>query len=145
VPHRAEPRVVVECATCHRGLALPKTLQTTLFETIEAKGVAAAVTQYRELRRDQMTSGTFNFGEWEINELGRRLIEAGRPDAAIAVLEMNAEFYPGSGSIQFQLGELYRERGNRDKALHHYKAALEKMPDHQGARRWVEELSKLPE
>src|SRR5262245_33932738 len=30
LPSRAEPRVVVRCATCHRGLALPKSLQTTL-------------------------------------------------------------------------------------------------------------------
>src|SRR5687767_15922596 len=29
LPSRAEPRVAVDCVTCHRGLPLPKTLQTT--------------------------------------------------------------------------------------------------------------------
>src|SRR3954468_10129406 len=30
LPSRAEPRVNVNCATCHRGSALPKSLQTTV-------------------------------------------------------------------------------------------------------------------
>ena len=52
---RATPRVDVDCATCHRGLALPKSLQTTLLETIEKDGTAAAVSQYRSLRQGTMT------------------------------------------------------------------------------------------
>ena len=35
---RASPRVDVECATCHHGLALPKSLQTTLLEIIDKDG-----------------------------------------------------------------------------------------------------------
>ena len=42
LPSRAEPRVQVECATCHRGLALAKSLQTTLLEAINKDGIAAA-------------------------------------------------------------------------------------------------------
>src|SRR5437762_4029102 len=34
LPSRAQPRVVVECATCHRGVSIPKSLQTTLFEIV---------------------------------------------------------------------------------------------------------------
>src|SRR3954470_21228861 len=34
MPSRAEPRVEVNCATCHHGLPLPKSLQTTLIEII---------------------------------------------------------------------------------------------------------------
>ena len=43
LPSRAQPRVVVDCATCHRGVAVPKSLQTTLLEIVDAEGVAAAV------------------------------------------------------------------------------------------------------
>ena len=50
VPSRADPRVTVECATCHRGLPLPKTLQTTLYEIVKKDGAPAAVAKYRELR-----------------------------------------------------------------------------------------------
>ena len=142
IPARAEPRVQVGCVTCHHGLALPKSLQTTLLEVIEKDGAAAAVARYRELRADTMTSGTYNFGEWEINELARRLFEKDRTADAIAILEMNAEFYPKSAAIDFQLGELHLKRGERDKAITRYRAALEKAPEHDGVKRRLAELEK---
>jgi tetratricopeptide (TPR) repeat protein len=141
IPSRAEPRVVVDCATCHRGLALPKSLQTTLLEIIQKDGAAAAVARYRELRKDT-TLGRYNMGEWEVNELARRLNESGNSEAAIAILEMNGEFNPKSGDIDFQLGELHRMRGEREKAIQRYRMALEKTPQHQGAKRRLEELEK---
>src|SRR5262245_7577559 len=99
LPSRAEPRVMVDCATCHRGVSIPKSLQTTLFEIVQAQSAAAAIEKYRQLRRDALL-GQYNFGEWEINELARRLTEAGNVKAALAVLEMNQEFYPASVELQ---------------------------------------------
>jgi hypothetical protein len=43
--------VAVQCVTCHRGVAIPRQLQDIVTTTIREKGVAAAVTQYRELRK----------------------------------------------------------------------------------------------
>lgn len=142
LPSRAEPRVQVGCVTCHHGLALPKSLQTTLLEVVEKDGAAAAVARYRELRADTLTLGQYNFGEWEINELARRLFEKDRTADAIAILEMNAEFYPKSAAIDFQLGELHRLRGERDKAIARYRAALEKAPQHDAVKRRLNELEK---
>jgi hypothetical protein len=142
LPSRAEPRVSVDCATCHRGSALPKSLQTTLFEIVEKDGAAAAVARYRALRQNTMVAGKYNFGEWEVNELARRLTEAGNPAAAIAILEMNGEFYPKSADIDFTIGELHRSRGEHDKAVQRYRAVLEKNPQHQGAKRWLTELTR---
>jgi len=143
LPSRADPRVVVECSTCHRGSALPKSLQTTLFEIVETQGAAAAVARYRELRPDA-NLGRYNFGEWEINELGRRLVEAGKLDAAIAILDMNAEFNPTSPEIEVMVGEIYRRQGNRDKAIERYRKALSKAPQHPIAKQRLEELEKSP-
>ena len=143
LPSRAEPRVVVECATCHRGVALPKSLQTTLYEIIETQGVPAAIAKYRELRKD-VALGQYNFGQWEINELARRLTEAGKTDAAIAILEMNGEFYPASAEIDVLIGDQYRQRGDRDKAVERYNAALAKSPQHPMATQRLEELKKKP-
>jgi tetratricopeptide (TPR) repeat protein len=142
IPSRAEPRVQVGCVTCHHGLALPKSLQTTLLEVIEKDGTAAAVARYRQLRADTMTQGSYNFGEWEINELARRLVEMDRTADAIAILEMNGEFYPKSAAIDFQLGELLLKRGERDKAIARYRAALEKAPQHDLVKRRLAELEK---
>lgn len=144
LPSRAEPRVVVECATCHRGVSLPKSLQTTLFEIVEAQGAPAAIAKYRELRKDEVL-GRYNFGEWEINELGRRLTEAGKPEAAIAMLEMNGEFYPASPEIDVMVGDLQRRIGNGEKAVQRYRAALVKAPQHALAKQRLEEMEKKPQ
>jgi hypothetical protein len=141
LPARAEPRVSVDCATCHHGLPLPKSLQTTLLEIVEKDGVPAAVARYRELRTD-VARGRYDFGEWEMNELARRLTAAGNTDAAIAMLELNGEFNPKSPDIDLLIGDLYRKRGERDKAAQRYKSALEKAPDHQGAKQRLADLDK---
>jgi tetratricopeptide (TPR) repeat protein len=144
LPSRAQPRVVVECATCHRGVLLPKSLQTTLFEIVEAQGAPAAIAKYRELRPDAAL-GRYNFGEWEINELARRLSEAGKADAAIAILEMNGEFYPASAEIDVMIGEQYRHLGDRDRAIQRYRAALAKSPQNGMAKQRLEEMEKKPQ
>lgn len=144
LPSRAQPRVVVDCATCHRGVLLPKSLQTTLFEIVEAQGAPAAIAKYRELRTDA-TLGRYNFGEWEINELARRLSDAGKADAAIAILEMNGEFYPASAEIDVMIGEQYRRLGDRDRAIQRYRAALAKSPQNGMAKQRLEEMEKKPQ
>jgi tetratricopeptide (TPR) repeat protein len=142
VPSRAEPRVEVNCATCHHGLRLPKSLQTTLFEIVNVEGTAAAIQRYRELRASDTLSGRYNFDEWEINELARRLVEAGNPTAAIGILEMNGEYYPKSAGIDFTIAEIHLQRGERDKALARYRVSLEKAPDNPRAKARIAELEK---
>jgi tetratricopeptide (TPR) repeat protein len=141
IPSRAEPRVEVNCATCHHGRRLPKSLQTTLFEIVELDGAAAAVAKYKELRAD-MSMGLYNFGQWEIMELARRLVEAKNPAAAITMLEMNGEYYPKSAAIDFQIGELQLGLGDKAKALQRYKAALQKEPQNPAIRARIAELEK---
>ena len=142
IPSRAEPGVAVACVTCHRGLPVPKTLQSTLLEIVTRDGAPAAVAKYRQLRQDDALTGRYDFGEWEINELGRRLREAGDLEAAIALLEMNGEFHPKSSAIDFQIAEMHLVRGEREKALARYRAVLEKAPNHALARQRIAEIEK---
>lgn len=144
VASRAEPRVEVNCATCHRGLRLPKSLQTTLFEIIEKGGAPAAIARYKELRADAAL-GAYSFAQWEVNELARRLVEAKNTPAAIAILEMNGEYYPKAANIDFMIAELYRELGDKDKALQRYKTTLEKDPGFAPAKARIAELEKRQE
>src|SRR5262249_32531943 len=143
LPSRAEPRVVVDCATCHRGVAIPRSLQTTLFEIIQTKGTAAAVAKYRELRADAVL-GRYNFGEWEMNELARRLAQAGKSQEAIAMLELNGEFYPAAAEIDVLIGEQYQKLGDRDTARQRYRAALVKAPQNDMIKQHLAELEKSP-
>jgi tetratricopeptide (TPR) repeat protein len=142
LPSRAEPRVNVECVTCHHGVRLPKSLQTTLFEIAATDGAAPAIARYRALRSSDTLSGKYNFGEWEINELARRLAEAKKPEAAVALLEMNGEFYPKSAAIDIFIGELRLAAGDRDKALASFRQALAKSPDDARLKARIAELEK---
>jgi len=78
----------------------------------------------REFSRALDVRCKYNFGEWEVNELARRLTEAGKTAAAVAILEMNGEFHPKSSSITFTLAELHRGRGENEKAIAQYRATL---------------------
>ena len=109
---------------------------------INKDGVEPAVARYRRLRENSLILGRYNFDEWEMNELARRLMEAGQTDAAISMLELNGEFNPKSADIDFLIGELHRERGERDQAIARYRAALSKAPKHQGALQRLAELLK---
>ena len=140
VPDRVVPAVRVDCVTCHHGLAVPRTLAQTLTETIAKEGAPAAAAQYRKLREATMMSGRYDFGEWSVNELARTLKENGDTASAVAMLELNGEFYPKSPAIDMMLGELHRERGERDKAIARYKLVLEKNPKFEEARKRLAEL-----
>jgi len=142
LPSRRDPPVAVDCVICHRGLPVPKTLATELRDVIRTDGVAAAVSHYRELREKTMLLGRFSFDQWTMNELARQLGDEGQDEAAIAMLTLNAEYYPKSADIDYMLGELHRKTGDRERAIASYRAALDKRPDFARARQRLDELLK---
>jgi tetratricopeptide (TPR) repeat protein len=139
-PERRNPPVKMACVHCHRGSAVPTTLAAELTRVVDTTGIAAAVNRYKELR-DGMASGRFDFGEWSMNEFARSLSEQGRSDAAIAMLELNAEYYPKSAAIDMGLAELHRQRGEKDKAIARYRMVLQKDPKNVPAQRALEALA----
>ena len=141
---RADPPVSVTCITCHRGLSRPMTLDMILARTIDKSGVDSAVKQYRGLRTTSAMNGKYDFSESTINELAQRLAMGGKPDDALTLLQLNQEFYPGSAQVDFAMGEIYRQKGDRDKAIVAYRAALVKQPQNRQARARLTELGVTP-
>src|SRR5215218_1950602 len=74
----------------------------------------------------------------------RSLAERGKADAAIALLNMNQEFYPNSADIDFLLGAIYEKQGDKDKAITRYQAVLTKRPNDQRARQRLTALGRPP-
>src|ERR1700681_4945673 len=85
----------VDCATCHRGVIVPRPLGQTIAQTLQFKGADAAVAQYRDLRTRYYGRGSYDFGEDELVDVARSVASV-RPDDAIALLELNLEFNPRS-------------------------------------------------
>ena len=141
LPERSAPGLAVDCVTCHRGLARPFTLAGALERTIDRQGIDSAVAQYRRLRTpEMMTLGKWDFGEWSMNELARTLGERGKTAEAIAMLELNQEFYPQSPAIDMMIAELHRQRGEKEKAIARYRMVLQKAPNNPQARQRLTEL-----
>jgi hypothetical protein len=93
----AREAAAVTCATCHRGVAIPRPLADTLLLTSVREGADAAVQQYRELRAQYYGRASYDFGEETLLSVARRLANA-RPDVAIPLADLNMEFFPKSAN-----------------------------------------------
>jgi len=142
LPSRHEG-VRVSCVTCHRGSPIPGTIETVLTDALDKFGTDSAIARYRRLR-ENMASGRFDFSEGPVNGLARSLAERGKQDAAIALLTMNQELNPTSADIDFQLGDIYEKRGEKDKAIASFEAVLKKRPNDMRARQRLTQLGKPP-
>ena len=140
VPERDDPPLAIECKTCHRGLPRPTLLSQGLRAIIDEHGADSAVATYRFYRESLMTSGTFDFGEWETNVTAERLARDGRSQDAIAIYELNAEFYPESASIALALARLYEGEEEIETAIRYYERVLELAPNNRAAQQRLEAL-----
>lgn len=137
---RDVPVTAVECKTCHRGQPKPTLLRDVLRATLDEHGADSMAVQYRRLRETTMVGGYFDFGEWETNTLAERLAAEERYEDAIAVYEVNLEFYPESVSILSALGRLHEEIGDTDAAIGYYERVLEVSPENRQALARLEAL-----
>ena len=135
--------VRVNCVTCHRGSPIPGTIETVLSDAIDKFGPDSAIARYRKLR-ETMATGRYDFSEIPVNGLARSLATQGKTDVAIALLMMNQEFNPNSAEIDFQLGDIYEKKGDKDKAITRFQAVLTKRPNDQRARARLTALGKPP-
>jgi tetratricopeptide (TPR) repeat protein len=129
----------VQCMTCHRGVAIPRQLSEILSRTIREKGVAAAVAQYRELRKQYFGGQSYDLREGTLLTLGQQLA-ASKPDDAIALLELNVEYYPQSARSYAALGYAYTRKFDDATALKYLEKAVALDPDNGVIRGQLEQL-----
>jgi hypothetical protein len=123
----AREAAAVTCATCHRGVAIPRPLAEILLVTSVRQGADAAITQYRELRGQYYGRGTYDFGEDTLLSVARRLANA-RPEVAIPIADLNLEFFPKSVNTLVQ--KAIAQGGRDDEAaVATLKQALEIEPE----------------
>lgn len=104
----------------------------------EVKGLADITAHYAAL------SERFGF-EVDVPEMtlyskATALQQGGASEAAREILEYLTEVYPSSVNGYWGLGNLHRERGDREAALECYRKCLEIMPNMPPARHWIEQL-----
>ncbi len=139
---RPPDTVAVECVTCHRGLARPKTIQQVLGEAIAAGGLDSAVVTYRRLRQQYYGGAEYDFARGALNEFAMGRARRGDAETALGLLELNADLNPTSEMVQLYLGEVHLSRGDTTRALASYHKALEINPDLLFAQRRIDDVTK---
>jgi len=103
----------VTCATCHRGVTIPRPLNEILLITAVREGADAAVKQYRDLRSRYYGRSAYDFGEDTLLSVVRRL-GGSRPEVAIPLAELNLEFFPRS--VNTLVAKAIAQSGRNDEA-----------------------------
>lgn len=112
----------VLCVTCHRGVPIPKQLVDIVADTTTKQNVAAAVAQYRDLRKQFYGSAAYDFSDLSLFTAAQRAIAAMRPDDALAYLQANVEFNTNSARSFQQMSVAYQRKMDTPNAI----AMLEK-------------------
>jgi hypothetical protein len=134
--------VRVECVTCHRQLSIPKTMNALLAETIETKDIQAAIALYRDLRKNDLASGKYDFGETALNILTERLLQKGKASDAAAIMELNVEVNtPPTGWAYSLLAMSHVANKEVEKARADYRKILERNPQDEWAKQQLEKLN----
>lgn len=131
----------VECVTCHHGVAIPQPLSAIILRTMAQKGGAAAVDQYRDLRKLYFSRASYDFSEDALLEIVERVVQ-GRPDDAIALLRMNLEFNPQSAKTYALLGFAYTRKVDDASAITNLQKSLELDPTNAVVRGQLEQLQE---
>ena len=118
--------------------AARKPIGDTLFQTIQQRGVEAAVAQYHKLKTTQPRA--YDFSENELIVLGYRLIRMKKYTDAIAIFKLSVVTYPRSYNTYDSLADGYVANADNQLAIQNYRKALELNPKDMNA---IEMLKKL--
>jgi tetratricopeptide (TPR) repeat protein len=129
----------VRCITCHHGVPIPKQLSEIVLETLREKGVTAAVAQYRDLHEHFYGRAAYDFGEDTLIGIAQPLA-AGKPDDAIALLKLNLEYFPQSGTTYAAIGYAYTRKYDDPTAITYYEKAVALDPNNGVVRGQLEQL-----
>ena len=98
-----------------------------------------------ELIRSEFEKGeeaTYNTGEQSLNAFGYGLLNQGLDNEALAIFELNTQFYPQASNTYDSYGEALKKVGRKTEAINAYQKSLELNPDNNNAVNVLRELSE---
>lgn len=131
----------VQCITCHRGLADPRTLDLVILESVNNDGADAGISRYRHLRELYYGSGSYDFGPMVLVDVATTLGEShGDTEAALAILDLNTEMNPDHSPSYYMKSQIQVLTGDKDGAVANARKALEIDPENEPARKLLDQL-----
>jgi hypothetical protein len=130
----------VVCATCHRGVAIPKQLTDVVADASASGGASAGLAKYRELREKYYGGQSYDFSESGLIAIARRAQADKKLDDAVAYLQANLEYYPKSARTYQALSQVKNAKGDKDGAVKDLEKAVELDPGNQQAQAQLKQL-----
>ena len=135
----ADQATRVACTTCHRGVAIPKALSDVLLNTEKDKGIDGAIAQYWELRKQYFGRAAYDFGENSLIAVAQRLT-TDKPDEALKVLDINTQFFPGSGRTFQAMAQAHLKKDDKAEAIKDLEKAAALEPQNAALKRQIDQL-----
>lgn len=130
----------VQCVTCHRGVAIPKQLTAIVMETAAKDGVAKALQQYQELRKEFYGAQAYDFSDTSLFNAANQSLAANKPDDAIAFAQLNLAFHADSARSYQVMSQAYQRKNDKDKAIQSLEKAVQLAPMNQGFKNQLQQL-----
>ena len=131
----------VECVTCHRGVPIPKQLADIVTATAASNGTSAAITQYRDLRKQFSGGMAYDFSDAGLVAIANRAGMA-KPEDGLAWLDLSVELNPKSARSYLTMAQINNRKGDKATAIKNVEKALELEPDNAMAKMLLENLRK---
>ena len=139
-PSAVDTANAIENILNDQAYSLPRmSIGRTIGKTISEKGIEAAISQYRDLKKTRPDDYNFNYDS-ELNLLGYELLRRGEKPQAIEVFKLNLEAFPNSWAMYDSLAEAYLADGNNELATKNYRRSVELNPDNSGGREALKRL-----
>jgi len=132
----------VGCATCHRGVPIPKQITDVVTDAASAGGAAAGLAKYRELREKFYGGQSYDFSENGLLATAQRAIAANKPDDALVYLQANVDYYPKSARSYLVMSQAHMAKQDKAGAIKDLEKALDLDPNNAQARNQLETLKK---
>jgi len=127
----------VRCATCHRGMAVPKVTEVALGDAIAKGGAAAGVQQYKDLRANAV-----DYNQNALVAYATTLVNTDKTDEALALLQANADVSPSHAPTYAAMAQAYGKKNDKDNQIKMLEKAVQLDPSNQQLKRQLDALKK---
>jgi len=136
----ADTTTRVGCATCHRGVPIPKQIADIVTDASASGGATAGLAKFKELREKFFGGQSYDFSEGSLIAIAQRANAAQKADDALAYLQANLEYYPKSARTYVMMAQVHNAKGDKDTAIKDLEKALQIDPQNGQAQRAMQML-----
>ena len=138
----ADATTRVGCATCHRGVPIPKQIADIVTDAAASGGATAGLAKFKDLRTQFYGGQSYDFSEGSLILIAQRANTANKADDALAYLNANLEYFPKSARTYVTMAQVKNAKGDKPGAIAALEKAVELDPTNAQAKAQLETLKK---